>query len=633
MNSAAMARSGWRLSDALAARRIDVPTLSPRRQMVAQQAGEGHAGECVAVVAFALAVARLTGQRNVAIRDLDAAGDDMPHGGGSNGTALRFDLHDDVTLGALHAQVSTAGANCATACAEVAVARTAWAAHQALAADDAPLAVLLLDAGGSALLTAPECLDAVAAECLRAAIEQGIRVAAGPADCRLGAVSVLSACARANLLCRFQNGHQPEQPQQPLLARLAEIVQANPSAILLQQGHCQVDASELWQRSGHAAASLRARGFGPGCRIALSGPRSIEHVLALLAVLRAGGEAILLGCHGAMAVPADVDALVVHGTVTRSLPEAEAIAFAALEEGAADADVLEDADCASIVCAAIARPVVLSPDAVASAIHGLHELQAGSGQRTLWWSQPGHPAALLEIFSPLLQGACCVIPESPSTTLETLADSLRNDAIDIAVLPGDLVERAQHLDSGLFSGLRELLVRGDVPAAVLRRLQHALPRLRLSGIHGGDGCPLAALTVIPRPLPAAWRRVPIGVPLPGVRIHVLAPDGGLLPIGAVGELHVGGCGVAIGEPCEGRELIISRRFVCDPYGSPGQRLFRSGERGRRLPDGSIERIDPHRPPVSARAAGRRQPIEFITHATWLPAQPDGDPQQGREMAG
>jgi hypothetical protein len=629
MNAVAMARSGWRLSDALAARRIDVSTLSPRRQIVAHELPDG-----VAVMALALAVARLTGQRSVAIRDLNAAGDDVPYGAVSCGAALRFDLHDDVTLGALHAQVSGAGANCATACAEVAIARSAWSAHQALSADDAPIAVLLLDAGPCALLTAPECLDAIAAECLRAAIEQGARVVSGPPDCRLGAVSVLSACARANLLCRFQAGHQPEQPRQPLLAHLAAVMAAHPSATVLQQGRLQLDAAGLWQRSGIAAAALRARGFGPGCRIAVFGPRSIEHVLSLLAVLRAGGEAILLGCHGATALPTRVDAVVVHdAAVWPSLGE-DVISYAALEDAAVADGLPESTDCASVVCAAIARPVVLSPDAVAHAVQGLHELQPASRQRTLWWSQPGQPAALLEIFAPLLQGGCCVIPEAPSATLEALADSLRHDAIDVAMLPGDLLERAQHLDIGLFSGLRELMVRGDVPAAVLRRLQHALPRLRLGGIHGGDGCPLAALTVIPRPLPAAWRRIPIGVPLPGVRIHVLAPDGGLLPVGAVGELHVGGCGVAIGEACDGGELIISRRFVCDPYGGPGQRLFRSGERGRRLPDGCIERIDPHRPPVAAhRAHGRRQPIEFITQAAWLPAQRDGDPQQGMEIAG
>jgi non-ribosomal peptide synthetase component F len=632
MSGTAFAPAGWRLADALAARRISMPMMSPRRRCIAVQVDDTEA-----IMALALAVARLTGQRSIAMRDLDvcrADGDPFLAGVGAGYGTLRFDLSDDVTLGALREQVATAGANCAAACAEVAIARSAWMAHQALTAEDAPLAVLLLDAEGCAVLTAPERLDAVAAGCLHAAMEQGLRVVEGAPECRLGAVSVLSACARANLLCRFQAGQQSTQSPQSLLDRLAQLAEGDPAAILLRQGTRHVDAATLWHQTGVAAAALHARGLGRGQRVAVIGPRSIDHVLALLAILRSGADAVLLGTQSSGASGSAVDAVVVHDGTRWSLSEPQEIVYETLAAAEvpeeAGAPALDVRDRGNVICAGITRPVVMSADALMRSIEGVGELQIGAGCSALWWSQPGSPAALLEILAPLIRGGCCVVPASPAGTLDALTNSLRHEAVDVATLPGDMIERAMRLDTGVFAGLRELLVRDDLPAGVLRQLQRAMPRLRLSGIHGGDGCPLAAIVTIPRPLPAQWRRIPVGLPVAGIRIHVLAPDGGLLPVGAVGELHVGGCGVAVAGSREDRELIVSRRFVCDPYGSPGQRLFRTGVCGRRLPDGCIERVDRHRHPVGM---PREAALEHAsTTGPWLNVQPDGD-QQGVEIAG
>jgi hypothetical protein len=623
------AGGGWRLADALAARRIGVPMMSPRRQLIAESVSDTDA-----VMALALVVARLAGQRNIAIRDLDAcrsmndASNISVHAGPDT---LRFDLRDDITLAELRSQVATAGANCASACAEVAISRSARMAHQALAAEDAPLAVLLLEAGSCVLLTAPERLDALASGSLYAAIGQAVRVVSGAPECRLGAVSVLSACARANLLCRFQNGQRSVQPPS-LFGRLAQLVDGNPSAILLRQGQRGIDAAEIWQRTQLAAAALRARGIGSGSRVALIGPRSIDHVLALLAVLRTGADALVFGARGSNHGMTEVDFVVVHDDAQWTVPGPEVIDFATLDHAGlvlqgADGES-EDSAVGHVVCAAMACPVVLSADALMHSIQGVSE-QFVVGHSVLWWSLPGHPAALLEILAPLVHGGCCVIPLSSAGSLDVLAETLRCQPVDVAMLPGGLIERAQRLDAGMFSGLRELLVRDDLPAKVLRRLQQALPRLRLAGIHGGDGCPLAAVVDIPRPLPAEWRRIPVGLPVAGVRIHVLAPDGGLLPVGVVGELHIGGCGVAVAEAGDDRSLVISRRFVCDPYGSPGQRLFRTGEHGRRLPDGCIERVDRHRPPLAMPASS--YPEQIITKEVWL-ARPEGD-QQVMEIPG
>ncbi|MGZ0199996.1 amino acid adenylation domain-containing protein [Streptomyces sp. RM1] len=79
---------------------------------------------------------------------------------------------------------------------------------------------------------------------------------------------------------------------------------------------------------------------------------------------------------------------------------------------------------------------------------------------------------------------------------------------------------------------------------------------------------------------------PIGVPLGDLRVHLLDAWGEPVPVGVFGEIHVAGPGVARGYL--GRPALTAERFVPDPFGPPGSRLYCSGDIARRLPDGSLE---------------------------------------------
>ncbi|GAB2578850.1 hypothetical protein GCM10027168_09660 [Streptomyces capparidis] len=85
---------------------------------------------------------------------------------------------------------------------------------------------------------------------------------------------------------------------------------------------------------------------------------------------------------------------------------------------------------------------------------------------------------------------------------------------------------------------------------------------------------------------AGTRRVSVGRPVSNTVMHVLGPDGGLLPVGCVGELCIGGDGVA--EGYWRQPELSAERFVTDPFAGPPARMYRTGDRARHLPDGRIE---------------------------------------------
>jgi len=89
------------------------------------------------------------------------------------------------------------------------------------------------------------------------------------------------------------------------------------------------------------------------------------------------------------------------------------------------------------------------------------------------------------------------------------------------------------------------------------------------------------------PEDVSWRGVPIGQGLPGRRLLVLDDELNLLPQGAVGELYIGGPGLARGY--QGQPALSAQRFIVDPF-NPGERLYRSGDRARLRADGALEYV-------------------------------------------
>lgn len=363
-----------------------------------------------------------------------------------------------------------------------------------------------------------------------------------------------------------------------------------------------------------AAWALRARGVTLESPVGLCMRRSLDRIVAMLAILKAGG------CYVPMLAddPAERLRMMVadSGAGLVLVDDSSAAAFQWCDRALPWADLAETAparednpgplaDGASLAHVIYTSGSTGRPNAVAVAQHSLARLvrnalyhDFGPTDVCLHLSPLTFDASLGELWGPLLNGgAVAVVPESAGRLgiLDQLRAGMQAYPVTMAefISPqlGLVVEHAPDL----LAGLRTVLVGGDVLAPEMADRARALLRddAKLLHMYGPTESTLFATYHVVGAEPAPYGRLPIGRPIGNTTAYVVDEGGNLLPPCAPGELLLGGAGLARGYT--GQAALTARRFVPDPFsGSPGARLYRTGDLVRRLPDGQIEflgRID------------------------------------------
>ncbi|HEV2735391.1 MAG TPA: amino acid adenylation domain-containing protein, partial [Longimicrobiaceae bacterium] len=197
---------------------------------------------------------------------------------------------------------------------------------------------------------------------------------------------------------------------------------------------------------------------------------------------------------------------------------------------------------------------------------------------------------LFETFAPLLAGgAVRLVPRERVRDVEALVDELA-DCTTLHAVPAlmrEVVGVARARGGAALPRLRLAFVGGDaVPPDLLDAVREAFPGARVHVLYGPTEAAVVCASFAVPAEGSVPRRM-IGRALPGAGLHVLDEGGGPVPDGAAGELWVGGPGVARGYL--GRPELTAERFVPDALsGAAGSRLYRTGDRVSRLPDGALE---------------------------------------------
>jgi amino acid adenylation domain-containing protein len=351
---------------------------------------------------------------------------------------------------------------------------------------------------------------------------------------------------------------------------------------------------ELDTRAEDLARRLQGLGVGPEVRVGLSVPRSIEGVVAILGILKAGGAWVAID----PAYPPERQAWILKDSGARVLITEGAIEV--LEEGEAIPGALPGSLAYVIYTSgSTGTPKGVGVEhgaavehlrAAAEVLYGLTE-----GDRFLQTSSWGFDVTVEQILAPLATGAAVVLWEGELDPRD-LSDRAASLGLTVLDLPPALLQVWLREMAGRESAppIRRVVVGGDALPLEAARLWSSTP-LRSCRLLNGYGPTEAVVTATFHDIaeampPFPW--VPIGRPLPGRSAHVLDHRGERAPLGAPGELSLGG---VLARGYLGRPDLTAERFVPDPFsGEPGARLYLTGDRVRWMPGGYLEflgRID------------------------------------------
>ncbi|MFI0355757.1 amino acid adenylation domain-containing protein [Actinomadura sp. 9N407] len=383
----------------------------------------------------------------------------------------------------------------------------------------------------------------------------------------------------------------PVAPDESLSRQAART----PGTVAVSQGGRTLTYAELDARAGHLAGALRAAGAGPGTVVGVCAPRSPELVAALFAVQRAGAAYLPLdSAHP----PARLEYMVRDSGATLLLTDGSVhvpgVATLPLDAAGPVPSGAAAATDLAYICytsGTTGRPkgVEVERRALASRVRWMRDgYGLGAGDRVLQFASIGFDTHAEEIYPALASGATLVLPPA-GMPLPDFFGTSEGAALTVLDLPTSYWrELVSHRERVRWpEGLRLLILGADpLPGAALAAWARlGRTGVRLVNTYGPTETTIIATSAELDP-GRAEERPPIGRPLPGTRVHLL--DGGLdpVPIGAAGEICVGGDGVARGYL--GRPALTAERFVPDPHGPPGGRLYRTGDLARYRPDGSLE---------------------------------------------
>ncbi|RKG63993.1 amino acid adenylation domain-containing protein, partial [Corallococcus sp. CA054B] len=421
-------------------------------------------------------------------------------------------------------------------------------------------------------------------------------------DTRIGDLPLLTESERRQILLEWNPEVAPATRESSIPAMVEAQVRRTPDALAVITPERQLTYRELDAKANQLAHRLRGLGVGPEVRVGLCVERTEDLVIGALGILKAGGAYVPLDPSyprerlGWLLEDAQGPALVAHSHLLSALPETSATPVC-LDSDVELAKQPTTAPVADIHAGHLAYLIYTSgstgrPKGVAishgNAVAFLHwalaTFSAEELKGTLAATSLNFDLSVFELFAPLSSGGAVVVARN---------------ALHLAELP-----TASHvtLVNTVPSAMAQLLRLGAVPPSVrvinlagealpetLAKQVYAVPTVqKLFNLYGpSEDTTYSTASLVGRD------EVPlIGRPLPATRAYVLDASLQPVPVGVAGELYLAGEGQARGYLL--RPELTAERFVPEPYGPPGGRMYRTGDRVRYRVDGRLEylgRID------------------------------------------
>ena len=432
-------------------------------------------------------------------------------------------------------------------------------------------------------------------------------------DTAFGRLPLLADIEQRKVLEKFNATHVDYPAGQCIHELIEAQVARTPQAIAVSHEGATLSYAGLNERANRLAHHLRASGVRPDQRVAICAERSLELVVGLLAILKAGAAYVpldpeypperlawmLQDCAPAML-------LTQQALVSRLAPLAPAVPPLALDQAApawaeceasnplAAANGLHDRHLAYVIYTSgstgLPKGAMNEHRGVVNRLRWMQEMFAVDARDVVLQKTPcSFDVSVWEFFLPLMSGARLVMARAGGHRDPAyLADTIRREQVStIHFVPSMLHAFLDHGDTAACASLKQVICSGEaLPAVLAAAFFRQLPGV---GLHNLYGPTEAAVDV------TAWAcvagddasSIPIGRPVANTRIYILDGYGQPVPVGVAGEIFIGG--VQVGRGYLNRETLTTERFLPDPFAHDADaRMYKTGDLGRWRADGNIE---------------------------------------------
>ncbi|MEA2175919.1 MAG: hypothetical protein QOD00_3511, partial [Blastocatellia bacterium] len=426
---------------------------------------------------------------------------------------------------------------------------------------------------------------------------------------RLSELPLLTAKEQEQLLVQWNDTHFELREKGQLLQHMFEAqVARTPEGVALVYEGASLKYGELDQRANRLANYLAKMGVGPEAIVGVMMERSLDLVVGLLGVLKAGGAYLpldpqypqerlrwMLEDSGAQVVLTEARLLDrIDERTTRAVCLDEDWETIAAESDKPPARMMSAGHPAYVIytSGSTGQPkgVLIPHRAICNRLEwGAQVFPLNETDRILQSTTISFDVSVWEFFAPLVEGAGLVLPKPGGhQEIAYLAELIEREKITILNLVPSLLqvlmedERFRQCRS-----LRQVFVGGEAMPVGLPARFFSQSSAELYNLYGPTETTIDATWWRCSPEDAERRSIPIGRPIGNLQIYLLDQYFHLVPAGVAGELYIGGEGLARGYL--NRPELTAEKFIPHPYGtSAGARLYRTGDLARYLPDGQLE---------------------------------------------
>ncbi|AMO93245.1 D-alanine--poly(phosphoribitol) ligase, subunit 1 [Collimonas fungivorans] len=453
---------------------------------------------------------------------------------------------------------------------------------------------------------ASELFDASTIQRWAGYFEQLVREVVNQPRLALSRIELLDAAERDQILVQW-NDTAREVQEQTLVELFEAQVEATPQAVALVCGEQELSYGELNARANRLAHVLIARGVGPEDIVGLCLERSVEMVVSLLGILKAGAAYLPLDPAypaqrlSAMLEDAQPLCLITRGALVAELSGAgrDAVSMLLWEDEVLQVQMQEAAQSdpaehervrplgphspAYVIytSGSTGKPkgVVVERANVEAFVAWAQAVLFGTGVQHVWATTSlSFDVSVVEIVAPLCVGICIEIlgnildladaPDYGKASLISGVPSAFSSLLQQSVLP---------------STVHSIVLAGEaLPISLLQKIRGDLPACRVFNIYGPTEATVYAVS-----WEAQEQGAPaIGRPITNTQVYVLDTYLRPVPVGVAGELYIAGAGLARGYLR--RPGLTAERFVACVHGHPGTRMYRTGDLARWREDGQLE---------------------------------------------